>query len=79
MTAFDPFAPASAIIQERILVFGAAGSGKSTAWLATAKWLQDSGSGATFWVLDTDRAVARMMAGEKFRALSNVKVALCSK
>lgn len=76
-TMTDPFAPQIEAVQERILTFGAAGSGKSTAWLSTAKWLQEQGSTATFWVLDTDRAASRMLAGVKFAGLTNIKVAVC--
>ncbi|MHB8997666.1 MAG: DEAD/DEAH box helicase family protein [Armatimonadota bacterium] len=78
VVANDPFAPVEYIEQERILAFGAAGSGKSTAWLEIAKWLQAAGSMATFWVLDTDRAAGRMMAGEKFAGLHQVKIAPCT-
>ncbi|MHB8995450.1 MAG: DEAD/DEAH box helicase family protein [Armatimonadota bacterium] len=78
VVANDPFAPVEFVEQERILAFGAAGSGKSTAWLETAKWLQAAGSLATFWVLDTDRSAGRMMAGEKFAGLHQVKIAPCT-
>lgn len=46
---------------ERILTFGPAGSGKTTAWLDIAKWSARTNSPAKFYVLDTDFAVERML------------------
>lgn len=46
---------------ERILAFGSAGSGKTTAWLDIAKWSVRTGSDAVFYVLDTDFSVGRMI------------------
>lgn len=46
---------------ERILAFGPAGSGKTTAWLDIARWSARTKSPAKFYILDTDFAVARMI------------------
>lgn len=48
-------------VPERILVFGPAGSAKSTGWLNIAKFCALSGSNAQFYVLNTDDAIPRMM------------------
>jgi hypothetical protein len=42
--------------RERILVFGVAGSGKSSVWLAIAEWIYKSKSDSKVWVIDTDVA-----------------------
>lgn len=41
-------------LQERILVFGVEGTGKSEAWISIAVEAQRTGSDATFYVIDTD-------------------------
>ena len=46
-----------------ILAFGPAGSGKTTNWLNIAKFAQLTKSGAKVYVIDTDFAVDRMLAG----------------
>ena len=46
---------------ERILAFGPAGSGKTTAWLDIAKWCARTKADVKFFILDTDFAVARMI------------------
>lgn len=56
---------------ERILAFGGPGAGKTKMWLDVALRAQTSGSDATFYVIDTDFAVPRMMTG-KFAVLENV-------
>ncbi|MFQ5524237.1 MAG: hypothetical protein ACE5F5_11800 [Acidimicrobiia bacterium] len=45
-------------IQERILVFGVEGTGKSEAWISIAVAAQESGSEAHFYVIDTDGSAA---------------------
>ncbi len=45
---------------ERILGYGDAGTGKSTAWISIADRLQKSGSPGQFYVIDTDRTVERV-------------------
>ena len=56
-------------LQERILVYGSAGSGKTTAWLSLARKFPES----TFHCIDTDASIDRMLQTE-FRDLKNVKV-----
>jgi hypothetical protein len=46
---------------ERILVFGGAGTSKTTGWLDIAKWSVRTNSPAKFFVLDTDSSVGRML------------------
>ncbi len=46
---------------ERILVFGNAGTGKSTGWLNIAKWAERTKSSAHFHVIDSDFAIPRML------------------
>lgn len=48
---------------ERILAFGPAGSSKTTMWLNIAKFAQLTNSTSTFFVMDTDFAVDRMLSG----------------
>lgn len=55
--------------QERILVYGSAGSGKSYAWLSVARLNPE----ATFHCIDTDASIDRMLQTE-FSDLANVKV-----
>lgn len=59
------------MVREKILVYGNAGSGKSYSWLTLAERLPE----ATFWVLDTDDAVPRMMQG--FGEIENVELLPC--
>lgn len=56
-------------IQERILVYGGSGSGKSRGWLTLARQFPDS----RFFCIDTDKAIARMLA-LGFKNLKNVIV-----
>jgi hypothetical protein len=58
-------------LQERILVYGSAGSGKSYAWLSLARLNPE----AIFHCIDTDASIDRMLQTE-FRDLKNVKVHL---
>jgi len=51
-----------ALVRERILAFGPPGSGKSHQWLLLARWLKPTG--AVFRIIDTDDAIARMLAEE---------------
>lgn len=60
-------------VYERILCYGIEGSGKTRNWLDIARMAQKTGSDAEFHVIDTDYAVPRMMTGEAFKDLSNVK------
>lgn len=55
--------------QERILVYGSAGSGKTFAWLSLARL----NPGAIFHCIDTDASIDRMLQTE-FEDLQNVKV-----
>ena len=55
--------------QERILVYGSAGSGKTYAWLSLARLNPES----TFHCIDTDASIDRMLQTE-FSDLQNVKV-----
>src|SRR3974390_1833081 len=41
--------------RERILLYGASGSGKSTAWLTVAEWIHKTKSDAIVYAIDTDR------------------------
>lgn len=55
--------------RERILMFGPPGSGKTSAWLNIATWLQSSGSGARVFCLDTDRALEAFVYSPAFAQL----------
>lgn len=54
--------------REKILAIGAAGAGKSFAWLSTAKRYPDH----RFFAIDTDDSVPRMLSGERFQGLAEV-------
>lgn len=56
-------------MQERILVYGSAGSGKTYQWLKIAEHLPD----VPFFCMDTDRSIARHLSTE-FAHLGNVEV-----
>ena len=58
-------------LTESILVIGAPGAGKSTAWLSIADLHQKRGSPSRFYVLDSDLAMPRMLA-EGYPHLTNV-------
>lgn len=60
-------------LQERILVIGLYGSGKTRAWLEIARLAQKSGSDARFYCIDTDDGTMRLLYTE-FRDLQNVEV-----
>jgi hypothetical protein len=61
-------------ISERILGMGGFGSGKTTMYLNIAKWSQETGSDAKFYVVDTDRAVRHMLSvpTSQYAGLTNV-------
>ena len=59
-------------MQERILVYGGTGSGKSTGWLTIARQQPDN----TFYCIDTDKSVARLL-GTEFKDVKNVKIFPC--
>lgn len=59
-------------IPERLLVFGEAGSGKSTNILDIAKWAQRTKSPAQFHILDSDFAIPRMLTS--YPDLTNVHI-----
>jgi hypothetical protein len=62
-------------ILERILVFGDGGSGKTHATCSIAKWHQDEGSDATFYVISNDLSFDRFLGpGSEFEDLENVVV-----
>lgn len=65
--------PVSDRLLERILLFGPAGSGKSTAAASIASMAQKTKSDARFHVIDTDLAWDRMLI-EGYPDLSNVEV-----
>lgn len=65
--------PVSDRLLERILLFGPAGSGKSTAAASIASMAQKTRSDARFHVIDTDLAWDRMLI-EGYPDLSNVEV-----
>jgi hypothetical protein len=48
-------------LQERLLVYGPMGSGKSTAWIDIAQWANRTGSDACFYVMDSDASIPMMM------------------
>lgn len=60
--------------QERILAMGGMGSGKTAGWLSIAYWSHKTKSDAHFYVIDSDAAAARMLVGNKYKALDNVTV-----
>lgn len=66
--------PPAAGVRERILSMGGFGAGKTSAWLNIAKWSQETGSDAKFYVLDTDDSVRHMMSlpGGQYNGLENV-------
>lgn len=51
---------------ERILVYGSEGTGKTYAWMKIAKKVEGH-----FWVLDTDLSVIRFLDSEEFQELEN--------
>jgi len=60
-------------MRERILLIGPEKSGKTHAHLSVAAMHQKTGSKATFFILDTDLAIERMlMPGGDFAGLSNI-------
>jgi hypothetical protein len=61
-------------IRERILGMGGFGSGKTSMWLNVAKWSQNTGSDAKFYVLDTDAAVGHMLSvpTSQYKDLENI-------
>lgn len=65
--------PVSDRLLERILLFGPAGSGKSTAAASIAQMAQKTKSDARFHVIDTDLAWDRMLV-EGYPDLANVEV-----
>lgn len=65
--------PPAPNLVERILVFGPAGSGKSTAAASIAAMSARTGSDARFYVVDTDLAWDRMLY-EGYGDLTNVEV-----
>lgn len=65
--------PPAERLTERILLFGPAGSGKSTAAASIAAMSAKTGSDARFHVVDTDLAWDRMLY-EGYQDLSNVEV-----
>jgi len=68
------FSPPRPTTRERILVFGAWNTGKSFTWLSIARYCQDHGNRSTFYCLDTDNAIERMLE-EQFADLRNVDLA----
>jgi energy-coupling factor transporter ATP-binding protein EcfA2 len=62
------------ITNERILVYGGTGSGKSDSWLSIAEALNDTDS--VFYCLDTDKSIRRLLATD-YSHLTNVKVVEC--
>lgn len=52
-TPTTPFRPSRGV-QERQLLFGVEGTGKSEAWISIAVEAQETGSNAQFYVIDTD-------------------------
>ncbi len=58
------------LARERVLGMGVGGSGKTRAWLSIAKKAEQLKSPGTFYVLDTDDAVERMLSGETFSMLA---------
>ena len=61
-------------IRERILGMGGFGSGKTTMYLNIAKWSQETGSDARFYVIDTDKAVSHMLSvpTSQYAGLQNI-------
>lgn len=54
---------------ERILVFGQAGTGKTTNWLDIAAWSVRTQAPSRFFVLDTDFAASRMLSNPQYADL----------
>lgn len=61
-------------IRERILGMGGFGSGKTTMYLNIAKWSQETGSDARFYVIDSDNAVRHMLnvPTSQYHGLENI-------
>lgn len=64
--------PREGLDPERILLYGGPGAGKTFAWLMIAHWYQAQGNPSTFFIVDTDKAVGRMLATD-FAHLRNVE------
>lgn len=62
------------ITNERILVYGGTGSGKSDSWLSIAEALNNTDT--MFYCLDTDRSIRRLLSTD-YTHLNNVKVVEC--
>ena len=57
-----PFLPPPGV-DERILLFGSPGSGKSYAWLSILQMYERTNTEGRFWIIDNDRGASRMMVG----------------
>lgn len=66
-----PFHNPSNIFRERILVFGAAGSGKSYGYYTLARLALTTKSDAHFYIIDTDESVGRMLVDPAFESLTD--------
>lgn len=71
MSSLVPLVPPSGSPREKILVYGDAKRGKTSSWLSIATLYQQTETPGTFWVIDTDDAMERMLSG---RGLKNVDV-----
>lgn len=63
--------------RERILGYGPAKAGKTSCWVTIAKWAQDTGSSAQFFVIDTDCTVEPMLSGSAYGHLENIVLRPC--
>lgn len=70
MPLIDPVNAAGHGLREKIVLIGAGGSGKSTAWLSIAWWAHQSGDVRNFWVMDTDdEAVLQVMDEDRYQGM----------
>lgn len=67
-----PTNPAGHVVRERTMLFGPPKVGKSHQYLNIAKWHQQMGSDAKFYVLSSDTSYEVLLMNEEFCDLENV-------
>jgi hypothetical protein len=74
----SPTNKAGRIVPERIAVFGGEKSGKTFSHLSIAAMHAKRNSDATFYILDTDLAIERMLMDPTFADLDNIVYEVCT-